>query len=354
MDTVGWIGLAIAAIMKLSALFVVCGLSISAQKIEFISDQMPTPSCHASTIVELPNGELVVSWFGGTREGDRNVAIWLSLGTASGWSQPIEVVREPGIATYNPVLFNSRAGLLWLYYKFGPHPDSWSAGRRFSSDGGRNWSPVEHLPAGLYGPIRAKPLVMEDGIILSGTSVESYGSWACWVERSTDNGRTWGRYGPIAASLSLQKPGYQRNPGEPYGVIQPSIIGISGKHVRMYVRSTSAIGRICESDSYDGGITWTGLETTALANPNSGIDAIRLRDGRQVIVYNDSTSERTPLNMAVSSDGKIWKMFYVLESDPGEYSYPALIQAKNGDLHITYTWNRKKIRYVRFPLAKVH
>lgn len=339
--------------MKLTTLFLLCGFSISAQTVEFVSDQMPTPSCHASTIVELANGELLAAWFGGTREGADDVAIWLSRRGANGWSQPTEVVREPHIATYNPVLFHSGDGLLWLYYKFGPHPDEWSAGRRWSHDEGRTWSSIEHLPAGLYGPIRAKPLVMKDGTIVSGTSVESYGSWACWIERSTDNGKTWRRYGPVAAPASLARPGSRRSPGEPYGVIQPSVIEVSEHHLRMYVRSTSTIGRICESDSYDGGITWSELKATTLANPNSGIDAIRLRDGRQVIVYNDSTSERTPLNLAVSPDGKDWNMFHVLESDPGEYSYPALIQAENGDLCITYTWNRKKIRYVRFPLAKV-
>lgn len=339
--------------MKLATLFLCCGVWLSAQQVEFISDQMPTPSCHASTIVELPHGELLAAWFGGTREGAPDVAIWGSRRTSEGWSTPSELVREPGTATYNPVLFHSGDGLLWLYYKFGPHPDNWSAGRRFSRDEGRTWSAIENLPAGLYGPIRAKPLVLRDGTIISGTSVESYGSWACWIERSIDYGKTWRRYGPVAAPPELRKADSESDPSKPYGVIQPSVISLSEKRLRMYVRSTASIGRICVADSKDGGMTWSALRTTPLPNPNSGIDAIRLRDGRQIMIYNNSTLKRTPLNLAVSLDGETWKMFDVLESDAGEYSYPALIQAKDGDLLITYTWNRKKIRYVRFPLAKI-
>ena len=96
------------------------------------------------------------------------------------------------------MLFHSADGLLWLYYKLGNSPETWSAARAYSRNEGASWSTVEHLPAGLYGPIRTKPLLLGDGTILSGTSVESYGTWACWIERSTDNGQSWTRIGPIA------------------------------------------------------------------------------------------------------------------------------------------------------------
>jgi predicted neuraminidase len=312
---------------------------------------MPTPSCHASTIVELTNGDLLASWFGGTKEGASDVAIWMSRRTSDGWSSPREAAREPGAATYNPVLFHSADGVLWLYYKLGHSPSSWSAAREFSRDEGANWSAVEYLPAGLYGPIRAKPLLLKNGTILSGTSVESYGSWACWVERSTDNGHSWTRIGPIPAPAALATRPIQR--GKQYGIIQPSLIDMGGGHIRMYARSTSNISRICQSDSFDDGLTWSTVKATTLPNPNSGIDAIRLRDGRLVMIYNKSESERTPLNLAISANGDQWQDFHTLESGPGEYSYPALIEAHNGDLLITYTWKRQKIRFVRFPLSKL-
>lgn len=335
-------------IQTLQLLVLTSAAALQAQTVEFVAESMPTPSCHASTIVELSGGDLLAAWFGGTREGAPDVGIWMARRTASGWSASVQAVKEPDIAMYNPVLFHNGAGLLWLYYKFGPSPGSWAAGRLSSRDEGVTWAAPEHLPAGLYGPIRAKPLLLADKTILSGTSVEAYGSWACWIERSTDDGKNWQRIGPIAAGPALATG--TRKPGASYGIIQPSLIDMGGKHIRLYARSTPAIGRICQSDSYDGGLTWSDVKATSLPNPNSGIDAVRLRDGRQVMVYNPVTSGRTPLELAVSRDGDAWKTAHQLESEPGEYSYPAMIQAANGDLLITYTWRRQKVRFVRFPL----
>jgi predicted neuraminidase len=324
---------------------------LSGQTVEFVADSMPTPSCHASTVVELANGDLLSAWFGGTKEGAPDVGIWMSRRTATGWSAPREAVKEPDIAMYNPVLFHSGDGVLWLYYKFGSSPGNWSAGRLQSRNEGRTWSAPEHLPAGLYGPIRAKPLELADKTILSGTSVESYGSWACWIERSSDNGKTVTRIGPIAAGPGLAAA--PTKPGAAYGIIQPSLVDLGGGHIRLYARSTPAIGRICQSDSRDNGLTWSEVKATALLNPNSGIDAVRLKDGRQVVIYNPVATGRTPLVLAVSRDGEAWTTFHELETGPGEYSYPAMIEASNGDLLITYTWQRKKIRFVRFPLKEI-
>lgn len=338
------------SLRTLAALYALSSLG-GAQMSEFISTKMPTLSCHASTIVELSNGDLLAAWFGGTREGAPDVAIWMSRHTSKGWTGPWEAAREPDVATYNPVLFHTADGLLWLYYKFGKSPETWSAARKYSSDEGVTWSAVEHLPAGLYGPIRAKPLLLESGTILSGSSVESYGTWACWIERSTDNGKSFRRIGPIAAPAALASRAPQR--GRPQGIIQPSLVNLGGGHIRLYARSTENIGRICQSDSSDDGQTWSEVRATVLPNPNSGIDAVRLRDGRLVMVYNNTTSGRTPLNLAVSGSGEHWQDFLKLETEPGEYSYPAMVQAQNGDLLITYTWNRVKIRFVRLKLSQV-
>jgi predicted neuraminidase len=313
---------------------------------EFIYAEAPFPSAHASTIVELRNGDLLSAWFGGSAEGKPDVAIWSSRRSAGKWSAPIELVREPNIACYNPVFFHSADGKLWLYYKFGPHPSSWSAGRRFSTDDGATWSSVEHLPAGVYGPIRAKPLVLANGTIVSGTSVESYLSWAAWIERSTDNGNTWARIGPIVAPPNPSATGT-------YGIIQPSVVFLKTGTLRLYARSTEQIAKICVADSTDAGLHWSAVHTLDLPNPNSGLDAVALRDGRVVLIFNNTTNGRTPLNLAVSTDGEHFRIFQTLESDPGEYSYPSMIQARNGDLYTTYTWNRKRIRFAHIPLADV-
>jgi predicted neuraminidase len=309
-------------------------------------------SSHASTIVELKDGSLLSAWFGGSGENHPDVAIWTSRRTAQGWSAPAELAREPNVPCWNPVLFHTRDGRLWLYYKFGPSPDTWAAARKYSLDEGLTWSAVEHLPAGILGPIRAKPLVLEDGVILSGTSFESYHSWSIWIERSTDDGKTWTKIGPIPLANGPGTNG-AADAGKIRGLIQPSVVRLGNGHLRLYARSTSDIARICAADSFDNGLTWTSAHPLDVLNPNSGIDAVALRDGRVVLIYNDSTSERTPLDLAVSQDGEHFKNFKTLESEAGEYSYPAIIQNARGDLEMTYTWNRKSIKYVHVALENV-
>ena len=207
------------------------------------------------------------------------------------------------------------------------------------------------LPAGVYGPIRAKPLVLADGTIVSGSSVESYRSWSAWVERSTDGGVSWTRTGPITLARLRAATGVLGN--RPEGIIQPSVVPLSAERLRLYARSTEGIGRVCVADSEDAGRSWTDARPIEVPNPNSGIDAVRLRDGRFVLVYNDTTTGRTPLNLAVSEDGEHFRNFAVLEDGAGEFSYPALIEGSDGDLHLTYTWNRERIRYVQVSRSAI-
>jgi predicted neuraminidase len=320
---------------------------------QFIFTTAPFASAHASTIVELRSGDLLAAWFGGTAEGAPDVAIWASRRTAGEWSAPYLLVREPNIACWNPVLFHSADGKLWLYYKFGPSAQTWTGARLISNDDAHTWSQPDHLPAGLLGPIKDKPLVLQDGTIVSGTSVESYSSWAAWIDRSTDNGKTWTKVGPITAP---SQPPQQTQPNQTErvsGIIQPTIVPLGKGHLRLYARSSSAISRICVADSFDDGLTWTQAHATDLPNPNSGIDAVGLRDGRIILIYNNSAKDRTPLNLAVSVDGEHFKIFATLEDQPGEYSYPAIIQARNGEIDVTYTWNRKRIRFAQLPLSSI-
>lgn len=332
------------------ALFTSMAAAQSSRELIFRVGSAPFAASHASTITQLKDGELLAAWFGGTGEGSPDVAIWSARRTASGWSAPVELAREPHIACWNPVLFHSADGRLWLYYKYGPAPSDWVAARRFSVDEGRTWSPVEHLPAGLLGPIRAKPLLLDNGVIVSGTSVEAYHAWSIWIERSTDNGATWSTIGPIPLAGDSA---ISAVPDRTHGLIQPSIVRLGKHHLRLLARSTEDIGRICVSDSLDDGLTWSAARPLELPNPNSGIDAVSLRDGRIVLVYNDTTTGRSPLNVAVSRDGEHFKNVKTLESQPGEFSYPAIIQEAGGDIDITYTWNRKSIAFVHIPLKEI-
>src|SRR6185312_6075127 len=310
---------------------------------EFIYEQAPFPSCHASTIVETQPGRFLAAWFGGSREGADDVAIWLAR-YDGGWSPPEKIAEERGRPCWNPVLFRERTrGDVQLYYKAGPSPSTWSGFCRGSQDGGKTFGETRMLPAGLLGPIKNKPVQLDDGTILAPSSVESHRAWACWVERSTDGGKNWTKHGPID------------HPEHAEGVIQPSILRHSDGSLFMLMRSTRRIGQICRASSRDGGLTWSRAEAIeSLPNPNAGIDAVTLADGRHALVYNPTHIGRSPLALALSEDdGRSWKTARVLESDPGEYSYPAIIQAADGALHTTYTWKRQKIRHQWFTLDEL-
>jgi predicted neuraminidase len=313
---------------------------------EFIFEAAPFQSAHASTIVETPERTLLVAWFGGTSEGHKDVEIWLSRKPVGrSWSPPVPLSDTPEMPVWNPVLFQDGIRT-WLCFKVGPSPREWVGGYRISDDDGMTWSAAKYLPAGLTGPIRAKPIQLSDGTWLAGTSVEAgydgntppaapYRSWSVWVERSTDRGITWTRHGPVI------------DPTEPFGVIQPALWETLSGEVRMLMRSTERIGRIMKASSNDRGVTWTPASPTDLPNPNAGIDVVRLKNGLLVLVYNHLTKGRSAIHLAVSGDeGETWNNPVVLEDGQRELSYPAVIQAADGNVHITYTWNRTRIRHL--------
>ena len=314
---------------------------------EFIYEKAPFPSAHASTIVETPQG-LVASWFGGTAEKNPDVGIWVSRHREGKWTPPVEVAdgvqsastRHP---TWNPVLFQIDGGPLLLFYKVGPSPQRWWGMVRTSADNGRTWTNARRLPDGILGPIKNKPVRLADGTLLAPSSTESAESPSVWrvrFERSTDNGRTW--------TVSAPPPSPD---GPAINAIQPTILQHADGRLQALGRTWSR--RIFETWSSDGGLTWTPLALTALPNPDAGIDAVTLRDGRHLVVYNHTERGRTPLNVAISRDGRTWEAALVLEDTPGEYSYPAVIQSSDGLVHVTYTWQRRRIRHVIIDPARL-
>lgn len=334
------------------------------------------PDNHASTLVELKNGDILAAWFAGSREGAPDVKVYGARQHNGVWGAPFELARADKVACWNPVLFHAQDGRLWLYYKYGTKPSTWAGARKWSRDEGRTWSATEPLPEGILGPIKDKPLVLAHGVIVSGSSVEN-GKWTAWIERSTDDGGTWTKIGPITVPDRLDVPDAAARAAidaapaplsgvsegvhtkvypparETVGIIQPSVVRLEGDHLRFYARSRTKSARIAIADSYDNGLTWTQAHFLALPNPNSGIDAVRLKDGRIVLAFNNSYNTRTPLNLAVSRDGEHFQIFKTLEDGPGQYSYPAIIQAGNGDLMMTYSWRRETIKFVRLPLRDV-
>ena len=268
---------------KIIRILALCAIvsPVFGQKInsEFIYETAPFPSCHASTLEETPRG-IIASWFGGTEEKNKDVGIWVSRLEKGKWTVPVEVangvqndtLRYP---TWNPVLFKMPGKELILFYKVGPSPSTWWGMLKRSKDNGLTWSAAERLPEGIYGPIKNKPVLLKNGTLLCPTSSEDHG-WRVHFEMTKDGGKTWTRTDAI-------------NDGKEFSAIQPSVLFLKDGRLQLLCRSRN--GMLLEAFSSDQGITWSALKATSLPNPNSGTDAVTLKDGRHVLVYNHVTKE---------------------------------------------------------------
>ena len=315
---------------------------------EFIFDKASFPESHAATIAETPKG-LVAAWFGGTKERNPDVEIWVSRKVNNKWTKPVSVangiqndtLRYP---TWNPVLYQVPGGELLLFYKVGPSPSTWKGWMKTSKDNGITWNNARALPEGYIGPVKNKPVLVGNKLI-SPSSTEGNG-WKIHFEVTNDFGKTWRKVGPI-------------NDGKTLNAIQPSIL--IHKDGRLQILARSRDRAILESWSSDKGETWSPLAKTNLPNNNSGTDAVTLKDGWQLLVYNhvlppgkEVKGARTPLNVAVSKDGKTWYAALILEDSPiSQYSYPSVIQSRDGMVHFVYTWRREKIKYVKVDPSKL-
>jgi arylsulfatase A-like enzyme/predicted neuraminidase len=306
---------------------------------EFVFTEAPFASCHASTLVEGPTG-LLCAWFAGSREGARDVCIWLSRWEDGKWSPPqlvAEGIESDGsrFPCWNPVLFRPGKGsTVYLFYKVGPSPSTWWGMIKESHDGGRTWTPARRLPEGILGPIKNKPLELPDGTWLCPSSMETPKNpsrWQVHFELTRDGGQSWEKVEVPSGAVDLN-------------AIQPTIFQLrDGRQVAM---GRTREQRAFWTFSFDQGRTWVPLQRSLLPNPNSGLDGITLRDGRHLLVYNHTPSGRSPLNVALSDDTWQWRPALVLEDQPGEYSYPAVIQTSDALVHISYTWKRQRIAHV--------
>lgn len=309
----------------------------------FPLDDKPTPSCHASTIVQTQDGSIVAAWFAGTHERNDDVGIWVSRLEDGAWTRPVEVANgvmspQRRFPCWNPVLFQPRQGPLVLFFKVGPTPGQWWGERVISVDNGKTWHDQRRLPPEVVGPIKNKAVVLKDGTILCPSSHEHQG-WTVHVELTRDL-KDWTVVGPL-------------NDPNKLSAIQPAILQYPDGRLQMLCRTPKKHGFIAQTWSNDQGRTWSELTATSLPNPSSGIDAVTLKDGRQLLVYNPSTTDRIPLDVAISTDGTDWKRVMILEDQPpGQHSYPAVIQTSDGLVHVTYTYQRLSIKHVVLDPAR--
>lgn len=380
---------------------------------QFLYEKASFPECHGATIVELKNGDLVASFFGGTKERNPDCCIWVCRKPkgATEWSalylaadgvfslndpqaplagitaestpagagpvastfvgDPAQARRK---ACWNPVLFQVPGGDLLLFYKIGLKVADWSGWLVRSKDGGKTWSKREPLPKGFLGPIKNKPEYV-DGRIICPSSTEGSEGWRIHFEISDDKGKTWKMVGPVEAEMNvptaLRKAGVanadDQEGGEaikgeglkPIYAIQPSLLRHKDGRLQVLCRTRNA--QLATSWSSDNGNTWSKVTLADFPNNNSGTDAVTLKDGRHVLIYNDFSTlpgtpkgPRTPLCIAISEDGVNWKNVLTLEDSPiSQYSYPSIIQGKDGKLHAIYTWRRQRIAYKEIDLTKL-
>ncbi len=341
------------------------------------------PSCHASTICELPNGELLSSWFAGSKEGAEDTVLLASRLNLNGetWSDPFILVNVAHHASGNPRLFIGPDKAVWLLAPV--NYGYWCKGgtRLFlkrSYDNGNTWTDLELFieEKGILG--KNKPIRLKSNPKVWLIPAEYERNYIGTFIRTNDNGKNWEVVGEIGRGNNIR-------------IDQPTVVELDNGELLAYTRSWE--GKIYQTRSSDQGKTWTDPEPTLLLNNNSGIDMIKLKSGTMVLVFNPvglgesgdivvdqalkeihskkysvanfSLSEsdlvkdseltalfprwgpRTPLSIAVSKDdGESWTVKKDLESGKGEYSYPSIMQAANGRIHIVYTFKRTHIKHV--------
>ena len=319
--------------------------SLSLLSSSFIYEEAPFKECHASSLVEVNEGKILATWFGGTREKNPDVTIWLAEFSKGKWGEIREVATgiqndKLRYACWNPVLFNHSSGILYLFYKVGPSPTTWWGESIQSKDNGLTWSKPIRIPDGFFGPIRAKPVELPDGNILCPSSLEiPEGKWSVHFELFNPKANTWNR---IAV-----------DDNSAFDIIQPTLL-IHNDPNTLQILCRSRQNKIIESWSVDGGKTWSKTAETSLPNPSAGIDAVSIPNVGHYLIYNPTEkgpNDRAKLAVAFSIDGKNWdSMLHLEDEKSGEFSYPAMILGKDGQLKVTYTWKRRKIRFAELKI----
>ncbi|HQP98558.1 MAG TPA: exo-alpha-sialidase [bacterium] len=352
---------------------------------------------HASCIVECPNGDLLAVWYengpvrddyfykGPNRDKSDDVRIGGArrLNGADAWSTPFVMSDTYGVSDNNPCMVIDREERLWLFHPtltcvpdhaWGSSILNFKISSDYQKSGPPRWDRESILiirPNGLDEEIqkrietlrqraagderaleriqsrldrlsdpfarrfgwmpRAHPLILSNGTLLLPVSNENF-SYPAMVMTS-DGGETW--------ITSRVVPGG--------GATQPTVVELPDKSLIAFFRSGEK--RIKRSESHDGGMTWSEITLTDLPHPGAGIEALLLRNGHLLMIYNDKEDDpRDSLAVSISEDqGKTWKWTRHVAKVPNErFDYPSIIQAKDGTLHATWSYNTKAIQYAHF------
>jgi predicted neuraminidase len=323
---------------------------------EFVLSHATTSFTHVSSLCELGDGRLAAVWCGGSREGARDVAVWWATRgplAQDQWTAPRPIVTTESAAqeTFrfvrklgNPLVVAEKGGRLTLLY-VSVAVGGWSGSSlniKQSLDGGETWSPSQRL--GLSPFFNVSELVKNNAQPLTD------GGWAVPVYHEA--------FGKFPEVLWLQ-PGSGRVEAVKSRVFggrsafQPALVAIAPQRALLLCRAAGSVPEICITRTTDAGRHWAAPRPSGLPNSNSGLDALRLGDGRLLLAFNDTTAGRDNLRLALSSDeGNTWRRARTLAAEPGaEFSYPFLLQTSDGLVHVSYTWKRRNIRHVTFNLT---
>jgi predicted neuraminidase len=312
---------------------------------ELIFDKIPGAAAfHASSIAEAPSGDLLVTWYGGSYESSDDEALYMARRRKGSriWDAPQMLLRDPVHPVGNAIIFVDPAKKVWIIWgrMEAKQPllahTGWDGARlmyRISTDSGRTWTKDELFPMETSGWLpRNLPITLPGGELLVPLSDERDNVDKSFFVKTRDDGKTW---------LRSQIIPNKNTAGE-----QPAVAPRPDGSLLAFVRLRPTL---LQTESTDGGLTWTPAHETDLKCPDSAIALRALRNGHLLLAHNDSDRARTPLSITRSTDGgKTWSAHLAFESNPGEYSYPSVLQTDDGLIHVVYTYRRYSIKHVEF------
>jgi predicted neuraminidase len=318
-----------------------------------LADPSSTRSVHAATLTELPEGNLLAVWFGGTREGAKDVALYQATFDRDlrTWSNP-RVLTAPKevqgeLGRYirkvgNAALFTDSSGKVWLFFVT-VSLGGWSTSMvnfKTSEDGGTSWSAARRLVSSpflnLSTLVRSAPFQWADGTIGLPVYHELVGKFGELLRLD--------REGRVLQKIRLTSGRHS---------LQPVIVSFDEENGLALLRNCGhPSGAILAQRTTNAGENWLPASPLSLPNPNSAVAALRLQDDSLLLAYNHASSRRRNLSLALSKDaGQTWQLLQTVEEmdiPEAEFSYPSLVESADGFVHLVYTWNRTHIKHLTF------